>query len=123
MVTAWVTDSGLSVPFRPAVIVTASALAMGLAMEVTGGAAYLAIFSTWAGTVVYYRLVDRTSVAFCSQTSYLIPIVAVALGALIFGEQLSPIQLVGFFAIIFGILIAEGILKRKKRRRLPTPPA
>jgi len=88
-----------------------------------GGAAYLAIFSTWAGTVVYYRLVDRTSVAFCSQTSYLIPIVAVALGALIFGEQLSPIQLVGFFAIIFGILIAEGILKRKKRRRLPTPPA
>lgn len=88
-----------------------------------GGVAYLAIFSTWAGTVVYYRLVDRTSVAFCSQTSYLIPIVAVALGALIFGEQLTPIQLVGFCAIIFGILIAEGILKRKKRRRFPTPPA
>jgi drug/metabolite transporter (DMT)-like permease len=87
------------------------------------GAAYLAIFSTWAGTVVYYRLVDRTSVAFTSQTSYLIPIVAVALGALIFGEQLSPIQLVGFCAIIFGILIAEVILKRKKRRRFPTPPA
>ena len=94
-----------------------------MSMPSVGGAVYLAVFSTWAGTVVYYRLVDRTSVAFCSQTSYLIPIVAVALGAMVFGEQLAPLQLVGFCAIIFGILIAEGILKRKKRRRFPTPPA
>lgn len=86
-------------------------------------AAYLAIFPTWAATVVYYRLVDKTSAAFCTQTSYLIPIVAVVLGAIVFQEQLSPIQFAGFFAIIFGLLIAEGILKNRKRRRLPTPPA
>lgn len=86
-------------------------------------AAYLAIIPTWAATIVYYRLVDRTSAAFCTQTSYLIPIVAVVLGAIIFQEQLSPIQFAGFFAIIFGLLIAEGILKKRKRRRLPTPPA
>ncbi|MCZ4273660.1 EamA family transporter [Maritalea porphyrae] len=85
--------------------------------------AYLAIIPTWVATIVYYRLVDKTSAAFCTQTSYLIPIVAVVLGAIIFQEQLSPIQFAGFFAIIFGLLIAEGILKKRKRRRLPTPPA
>jgi len=94
-----------------------------ISMEGWLSVAYLAIFPTWAATVVYYRLVDRTSAAFCTQTSYLIPIVAVVLGAIIFGEQLTPTQLAGFFAIIFGLLIAEGVLKRKKRRRLPTPPA
>jgi len=86
-------------------------------------AAYLAVIPTWAATIIYYRLVDKTSAAFCTQTSYLIPIVAVVLGAIIFGEQLSPIQFVGFFAIIFGLLIAEGLLKAKRRRRLPVPPA
>ena len=85
-------------------------------------AAYLAIVPTWAATIVYYRLVDKTSAAFCAQTSYLIPIVAIALGAMAFSEQLSPLQFAGFFAIIFGLLIAEGVIKRKRRHRIPTPP-
>jgi len=98
-------------------------LPTSISWEGWASAAYLAVIPTWAATVVYYRLVDRTSAAFCTQPSYLIPIVAVVLGAIIFGEQLSPMQFGGFFAIIFGLLIAEGILKRRKRRRLPTPPA
>ncbi|MGJ8529087.1 DMT family transporter [Maritalea sp.] len=94
-----------------------------LSWEGWAAAAYLGIIPTWAATIVYYRLVDKTSAAFCAQSNYLVPTVAVALGALAFGEQLSPLQFVGFFAIIFGLLIAEGVIKRKRRPRLPTPPA
>lgn len=83
---------------------------------------YLAVGPTWAATIVYYRLVDKTSVAFSSQPSFLIPIVAVVFGAIIFGEQLTPIQFGGFFAIIFGLIIAESNKRKRKRRRMPTSP-
>ncbi len=75
---------------------------------------YLAILPTWIATLMLYRLIAHTSAGFVAQSNYLVPATAILLGAWILGEQLAPIQYLGFGLILLGIGIAENLFKRKK---------
>ncbi len=80
-----------------------------------GATLYLAIFPTWAATLILYRLIAQTSSAFVAQSNYLVPATAILLGAIVLGETLTVMQYGGFVTILLGIGIAEGVFERRTK--------
>ncbi len=79
---------------------------------------YLAVFGTVVAFVTYYWLLKRIEALFLSLTSFINPIVAVILGALILDERLSSRVFVGASFVLAGILIANGQSIGAKARRV-----
>ena len=69
---------------------------------------YLAIFGSVVAFVTYYWLLKRVQVLYLSFTSFINPIIAVILGAVVLGETLRPSAAVGASAVLLGILVANG---------------
>ena len=67
----------------------------------------LGVFSTAMAAVVYFRLIARTGPGFVSQLNYLIPIWAVAIGAIFLGEQPQMNHLYALALILGGILVTQ----------------
>ncbi len=74
--------------------------------------AFLVIFPTVIGFVLFYWVVRRFGAGLAAMTSYLVPIGTLLLAALILGERPAPLQLVGGAVILLGVRIAT-------RRRPP----
>jgi drug/metabolite transporter (DMT)-like permease len=72
-----------------------------------GALLYLAILGSAVTFTVYYWLLARLTVTRLALTSYLIPIVAVAVGAALFDEPLRPRVLAGAVLILLGVLIVS----------------
>jgi len=72
----------------------------------TTAVAGLGVFSTATAAVVYFRLIASAGPSFAAQLNYLIPIWAVAMGALFLGESPRLTHLYGLALILGGILIA-----------------
>ncbi len=70
--------------------------------------AMLGVLSTGVATVIYFRLISEAGPTFLSLINYLIPLWAVALGAIAFGEELSWHALVALFIVLCGIAISES---------------
>jgi drug/metabolite transporter (DMT)-like permease len=70
-----------------------------------GALVYLAVLGSAVTFTVYYWLLARVTATRLALTSYLIPIVAVAVGALLFGEPLRPRLLAGSALILAGVAI------------------
>lgn len=68
--------------------------------------AYLVVFATIVGFVLFYWAVRRFGAGLGAMTSYLVPIGTLALAALILGERPAPLQLVGGAVILLGVRIA-----------------
>jgi drug/metabolite transporter (DMT)-like permease len=77
---------------------------------------YLVLFPTFLASLLLYALLSRTSASFVSLTNYAVPATAVLLGAILYAEQLAPLQYAGFALVLAGITIAE------RRRHLPPVP-
>lgn len=77
----------------------------------------LAVGPTAIASVAYFHLVHTAGPAFVTQTNYAIPLWAVALGALLFGERLAA------NALAAGLLIAAGLFVAHEgwRRRTASP--
>jgi drug/metabolite transporter (DMT)-like permease len=75
----------------------------------------LGIFSTAMAAVMYFRLVTRAGPGFVSQLNYLIPVWAVAIGAVFLGEQPQLNHLYALALILGGILVTQ--LQWTKLRR------
>ncbi len=73
--------------------------------------AMLGVLSTGLATVIYFRLISEAGPTFLSLINYLIPIWAVALGAIAFGENPSWHALVGLVIVLCGIAISESSSK------------
>jgi drug/metabolite transporter (DMT)-like permease len=69
-----------------------------------GALLYLAILGSAVTFTVYYWLLARMAVTRLALTSYLIPIVAVAVGAAVFDEPLRPRVLAGAALILAGVV-------------------
>jgi drug/metabolite transporter (DMT)-like permease len=67
----------------------------------------LAIGPTAIASVAYFQLIRSAGPAFVTQTNYAIPIWAVALGAVAFGERLTAQQLLSACLILFGLFVAQ----------------
>ena len=69
---------------------------------------YLAVFGSALTFTVYYWLLSRISATRTSLISYLIPIVAVAIGAALFAEPLRPRLLVGSALVLGGVVLVTA---------------
>jgi drug/metabolite transporter (DMT)-like permease len=72
----------------------------------TIAAATLGIMGTGVASVLFYSLVSKAGPVFASTVTYGIPFVAIGWG-LIFGEQISLIQVVGMCVILIGVRLAN----------------
>jgi drug/metabolite transporter (DMT)-like permease len=68
--------------------------------------AVLGVFGTAVASVLFYMLMKRAGALFSSMVTYGIPFVAVGWG-LIYGESVTPLQLLGLLVILSGVYIAN----------------
>jgi drug/metabolite transporter (DMT)-like permease len=105
MLMAGVTMAGVARVFergRPVVLDVAS----------VGALLYLAVLGSAVTFTAYYWLLARVSATGVALTSFLIPIVAVAVGALGFGEPVRPRLVTGSALVLVGVVVVS-------RRRAP----
>ncbi len=76
--------------------------------EAVGSIFYLAIIGSVLTFVSYYWLLKRIDAVYLSLTSFINPIVAVVLGALILDERLASTVLAGATLVLTGILVSNG---------------
>lgn len=69
---------------------------------------FLAVFGNVVAFVAYFWLVKHIETVFLSMTSFVTPIISVALGALVLDEVLSPRIVGGAILVLCGILAANG---------------
>jgi len=79
-----------------------------------GALLYLALLGSAVTFTIYYWLLARVKATEVALMSYLIPIVAVAVGALLFDEPLRPRLLAGSALVLAGVVLVS--------RRRHTPP-
>jgi drug/metabolite transporter (DMT)-like permease len=72
-----------------------------------GALLYLAVLGSAVTFTVYYWLLARVTATRLALTSYLIPIVALAVGAVLFDEALRPRLLAGSALILVGVVIVS----------------
>jgi drug/metabolite transporter (DMT)-like permease len=72
-----------------------------------GALLYLAVFGSAVAFTVYYWLLARMAATRLALTSYLIPVVAVIVGALLFDEPLRPRLLAGSALVLAGVVIVS----------------
>jgi drug/metabolite transporter (DMT)-like permease len=68
--------------------------------------AYLVIFATTIGFVLFYWAVRRYGAGMASMVSYLVPIFALIQAVTILGEQPAPLEIVGGAVILAGVRVA-----------------
>jgi drug/metabolite transporter (DMT)-like permease len=73
-----------------------------------GSILYLALVGSVLTFVTYHWLLKRIEAVYLSLTSFINPIVAVILGAVVLGESLEPRVFVGAAFVLSGILLANG---------------
>jgi drug/metabolite transporter (DMT)-like permease len=93
-------------------------LALGVAFErgrqfvfnsaAIGSILYLAAVGSVIAFVTYHWLLKRIEAVYLSLTSFINPIIAVILGAIVLGETLSPMVFAGSGLVLAGLLAANG---------------
>jgi drug/metabolite transporter (DMT)-like permease len=68
--------------------------------------AYLVVFATTVGFVLFYWAIRRFGAGMASMVSYLVPIFALAQAIVILGEQPAPLEVVGGIVILAGVRVA-----------------
>ena len=66
--------------------------------------------------VLYFRLVAAVGATITISVEFLVTVVAVLVGAVVLGERLSPVQLVGGTVIIIGCALVVGLIPYRKRQ-------
>jgi drug/metabolite transporter (DMT)-like permease len=84
---------------------------VSLTWRVTGSIVALGVFGTGIAFFLLYSLIESVGATRASTVTYLIPLVAVALGVVVLGEQVEWYHFAGGAIVLLGIMIAE--------RRLP----
>lgn len=105
--------SGLSVLVMP----VAGIESISLSLPVIAAVTILGAGGTGAAYVLNYRLITDEGPTFASTVSYLLPIVAVALGVAVLGEPVTPRLLAGTGLV----LISIAVVRRTKVDAAPRP--
>lgn len=88
---------------------------MTLTPSVVASVVALGALGTGIAYVLFYRLITDAGPTNASMVTYLIPIVAVVLGAVLLGEPVTWNLFVGAGVVILGVALAEGRLTRRQR--------
>jgi drug/metabolite transporter (DMT)-like permease len=73
-----------------------------------GSVVYLGTFGTVVTFVTYFWLLKRVEVVYLSLVSFVTPIVAVFLGAVVLDESLAPHTFLGAGLVLMGLMVANG---------------
>ena len=71
-----------------------------------------------AGQLVYYVVIDRYGSARASLVTYLLPVIALVLGALLLDEPVELTALIGLVLILAGVAFGSGMVKPERRREV-----
>lgn len=93
--------------------------AVDLTSTVVGSVVLLGAVGTGLAYLLYYRLIADAGATSASMVTYLIPLVAVALGVVVLDEPIGWNVFAGAAVVIVGVAVAEGRLDGI----LPLPPA
>ncbi len=113
-----------TVQFAVGTVLLAVAMAVveGLPVNQTAWAwtmlAYMALASTFLPFTLYYWILRHVSATFASVIGYVVPLIAVAAGALLLDERLEPGIVLGGALILAGVLITD----RMEGRHAARPP-
>ncbi len=77
----------------------------------------LGVLGTGIAYLLYYRLLADEGATATSTVTYLLPVVAVALGVLVLGEPLAWNLFAGTAVVLTGVALSEGRLTRAARDR------
>ncbi|MGN7940206.1 EamA family transporter [Virgibacillus sp. 6R] len=72
-----------------------------------GSLLYLIFVGSMLGHSFYYVLVSRTNPIFPSTWLYISPLIALGVGALLYGEEISIVSIIGAFLILAGTVLAN----------------
>lgn len=86
----------------------------GLTPAVLGAVTALGAIGTGVAFLIFYTLIERVGATNTTLVTYLIPLVAVAAGALVLAERLAPATIAGGALIVVGVWLAQ-------RGTAPTP--
>src|SRR5256886_16408081 len=79
---------------------------------------YLALAGTVASFILFYWVVRRVGPGVAAMTSYLVPVLTLAMAVVLLGDRAQVLQLVGGFVILAGVRLAT---LRLARDREPVP--
>jgi len=80
------------------------------------GLIYLITIGSLLGYTVYTWLLDNAPISLISTYAYVNPVVAVALGILIFNEKLTPNILIGGAIVIISVAVVVSVESAKKQK-------
>ena len=86
---------------RPGTLLTASRTAIWALLA-------LALLSSALAYLIYFRIIARAGATNALVVTFLIPVSAILLGALILGEQLAPRHFLGLALIALGLAAIDG---------------
>ena len=91
---------------------------MGWSTGVWLNVLYLALVGSVASFILFYWVVHRVGAGVAAMTSYLVPVLTLALAVVFLGDRPQPLQLVGGLVILAGVRLAT---LRLARERTPMP--
>lgn len=103
----------------PVVLLTDGPPALALPIGTWAALLALSTLSTALAYLLYFGILARAGAANLMLVTLMIPPVAVALGAGVLGERLSPTALAGFALIAFGLIVTDGRALRRFRVQRP----
>jgi drug/metabolite transporter (DMT)-like permease len=94
-----------------------------LSGEVIASVLVLGVVGTGFAFVINLRNVRLVGASAASMVTYLMPVVAVAVGMLVLGERLTWYQPVGALIVLVGVAVSENLLAARSARPAPRTPA
>ena len=68
----------------------------------------IAVLCTALAYVIYFTILESAGATFLSLVTFLVPVSAIVLGALLLGEKLTVYQLIGMVLIAAGLVVIDG---------------
>ncbi len=90
-------------------------------MDVIGASLALALLSTSLAYILFFRLVALAGATNAMLVTFLMPVVAIALGTVMLDETLTINQIAGIFLIAFGLIALDGRLVPRLAARTNVP--
>jgi len=90
-----------------------------LSWQVIGSVLTLGAVGTGIAFVIHLRNIRVVGATTASMVTYIIPIFATALGAVVLGERIAWYQPIGAAAVLLGVAVAQGVRFRRTRVEVP----
>ncbi|HTY36519.1 MAG TPA: DMT family transporter [Bacteroidota bacterium] len=79
---------------------------LNLSLDLVLSSLYLGIMASAIPFAVYFALLVRVDVVILSMVGYVIPVIAVAAGFVLFGERMSQAEIAGSVLVLVGVVLA-----------------